>query len=126
MAKLQGTGTALVTPFKKTGVVDEAALRKLVDWQIKNKVDFLVPCGSTGESATMTRGERRCVIEIVLEQANGRVPIVAGTGTNSTMDSIHLTKDAKQAGVEYVLLVGPYYNKPTQEGFYQHFRTIVE
>jgi 4-hydroxy-tetrahydrodipicolinate synthase len=125
-AKISGTGTALVTPFKKNGAVDEHALRELVNWQIKNKVEFLVPCGSTGESATMTRGERRRVIEIVLEQANGRVPIVAGTGTNSTADSIHMTKDAKQVGADTVLLVGPYYNKPTQEGFYQHFKMIAE
>lgn len=124
--KITGTGTAIVTPFKKNGAVDEHALRELVDWQIKNKVEFIVPCGSTGESATMTRGERRRVIEIVLEQANGRVPIVAGTGTNSTHDSIQMTKDAKQIGVDTVLLVAPYYNKPTQEGFYQHFRTIAE
>lgn len=124
--KISGTGTALITPFKKNGAVDEHALRELVDWQIKNKVEFLVPCGSTGESATMTRGERRRVIEIVLEQANGRVPIVAGTGTNSTVDSIHMTKDAKQVGADTVLLVGPYYNKPTQEGYYQHFRKIAE
>ena len=124
--KITGTGTALITPFKKNGAVDEHALRELVDWQIKNKVEFLVPCGSTGESATMTRGERRAVIEMVLDQANGRVPIVAGTGTNSTTDSIHMTKDAKQIGVDTVLLVGPYYNKPTQEGYYQHFRKIAE
>ena len=124
--KITGTGTALITPFKKNGAVDEHALRELVDWQIKSKVEFLVPCGSTGESATMTRGERRRVIEIVLEQTNGRVPIVAGTGTNSTVDSIHMTKDAKQVGADTVLLVGPYYNKPTQEGFYQHFRKIAE
>lgn len=124
--KLRGTGTALVTPFKKNLAVDENALRKLVEWQIKNKVEFLVPCGSTGEAATLTRGERRRIIEIVLEQANGRVPIVAGTGTNSTADSIHLTKDAKEAGAEYVLLVGPYYNKPPQEGYYQHFLSIAE
>ena len=124
--KITGTGTALITPFKKNSAVDEHALRELVDWQIKSKVEFLVPCGSTGESATMTRGERRRVIEIVLEQTNGRVPIVAGTGTNSTVDSIHMTKDAKQVGADTVLLVGPYYNKPTQEGFYQHFRKIAE
>lgn len=124
--KLQGTGTALVTPFKNNGAVDEHALRELVDWQIKNKVEFLVPCGSTGESATMTRGERRAVIEIVFEQANGRVPVIAGTGTYSTTESIHMTKDAKQIGIDTVLLVGPYYNKPTQEGFYQHFKTIAE
>jgi 4-hydroxy-tetrahydrodipicolinate synthase len=123
---IRGTGTALITPFKKTGVVDEAALRKFVDWQIKNKVEFLVPCGTTGESATMTRGERRRVIEIVVEQCNGKIPVVAGTGTNSTMDSIHLTKDAMDAGADAVLLVGPYYNKPTQEGYFQHFCTIIE
>lgn len=125
-SKLQGTGTALVTPFKTNGAVDEHALRELVDWQIKNKVEFLVPCGSTGESATMTRGERRRVIEIVFEQANGRVPVIPGTGTNSTADSILMTKDAKQIGIDTVLLVGPYYNKPTQEGFYQHFRKIAD
>jgi 4-hydroxy-tetrahydrodipicolinate synthase len=124
--RIQGTGTALVTPFKKNGAVDESALRKFVDWQIKNKIEFLVPCGSTGEAATMTRGERRRVIEIVIEQANGRVPVAAGTGTNSTLDTIQLTKDAAQAGAEYVLLVGPYYNKPTQEGYYQHFKAIAE
>jgi 4-hydroxy-tetrahydrodipicolinate synthase len=124
--RLTGTGTALVTPFKKNGAVDESALRKFVDWQIKNKIEFLVPCGSTGEAATLTRGERRRVIEIVLEQANGRVPVAAGTGTNSTMDTIHLTKDAAQAGAQYVLLVGPYYNKPTQEGYYQHFKAVAE
>jgi 4-hydroxy-tetrahydrodipicolinate synthase len=124
--KIQGTGTALVTPFKKNGAVDEHALRELVDWQIKSKVEFLVPCGSTGESATMTRGERKSVIEMVYQQADGRMPVVAGTGTNSTADSIHMTKDAKQIGVDTVLLVGPYYNKPTQEGFFQHFRKIAE
>jgi 4-hydroxy-tetrahydrodipicolinate synthase len=124
--KLQGTGTALITPFKDNGAVDEHALRELVDWQIKNKVEFLVPCGSTGESATMTRGERKRVIQIVYEQADGRVPVVPGTGTNSTSDSILMTKDAKQIGIDTVLLVGPYYNKPTQEGFYQHFTKIAE
>jgi 4-hydroxy-tetrahydrodipicolinate synthase len=124
--KLTGTGTALVTPFKKNLAVDENALRNLVEWQIKNKVEFLVPCGSTGEAATLTRGERRRIIEIVLDQANGRVPVIAGTGTNSTSDSIHLTKDAKEAGAEYVLLVGPYYNKPPQEGYFQHFKTIAD
>src|ERR1041384_5195691 len=110
--KLTGTGTALVTPFDKKGNVDEKSFRKLIDWQIENKVEFLVPCGSTGESATMSREERRRVIEICCEQTNGRVPIVAGTGTNSTLDSIDLTKDAKELGVDAVLLVGPYYNKP--------------
>jgi len=126
MARLSGTGTALVTPFKANGTIDETSLRGLVDWQIKSKVEFLVPCGSTGESATMTRAERRRVIEIVVDQNSGRVPIIAGTGTNSTLDSLDLTHDAKEVGADAVLLVGPYYNKPTQEGFYQHFKRIVE
>jgi len=126
MKKITGTGTALVTPFKKNGTIDEAALRNLVEWQIRSKVEFLVPCGSTGESATMTRDERRRVIEIVYDQAAERVPVVAGTGTNSTNDSIELTFDAKEIGINTVLLVCPYYNKPTQEGFYRHFRKIAE
>lgn len=126
MARLTGTGTALVTPFKANGTIDEKSLRGLVEWQIKNKVEFLVPCGSTGESATMTRDERRRVIEIVVDQNKGRVPVIAGTGTNSTLDSLDLTHDAKEVGADAVLLVGPYYNKPTQEGFYQHFKRIVE
>ncbi len=126
MARLSGTGTALVTPFKANGTIDETSLRGLVDWQIKSKVEFLVPCGSTGESATMTRAERRRVIEIVVDQNSGRVPIIAGTGTNSTLDSLDLTHDAKEVGADAVLLVGPYYNKPTQEGFYQHFKRIAE
>lgn len=126
MNKLTGTGTALVTPFKANGTIDEKSLREHVEWQIKSKVEFLVPCGSTGESATMTREERRRVIEIVVDQNSGRLPVVAGTGTNSTADSIELTHDAKEVGADAVLLVGPYYNKPTQEGFYQHFKRIVE
>ncbi len=126
MAKLQGTGTALVTPFKSNGSIDEKSLREFVSWQIKNKVEFLVPCGSTGESATMSREERRRVIQIVYDETGGRVPIIPGTGTNSTLDSVELTNDAKEVGADTVLLVGPYYNKPTQEGFYQHFKTIAE
>jgi 4-hydroxy-tetrahydrodipicolinate synthase len=126
MAKLQGTGTALVTPFKSNGSIDEKSLREFVNWQIKNKVEFLVPCGSTGESATMTREERRRVIQIVYDETSGRVPVIPGTGTNSTLDSIELTNDAKEAGIDTVLLVGPYYNKPTQEGLFQHFRAIAE
>lgn len=126
MPKLQGTGTALVTPFKPNGSIDEKSLRALVNWQIKSKVEFLVPCGSTGESATMTREERRRVIQIVFDETAGRVPVIPGTGTNSTLDSVELTNDAKEIGIDTVLLVGPYYNKPVQEGFYQHFKTIIE
>lgn len=124
--KIQGTGTALVTPFKKDGSIDESSIRNLVEWQIENKVEFLVPCGSTGESATMTKEERLEVTKIILEQADGRVPIIPGTGTNSTDESIRITKEAKKLGIDTVLIVGPYYNKPTQEGFYQHFRKIAE
>ena len=125
MAKLGGTGTAIVTPFKSNGAVDEAALRKLVDWQIKSKVDFLVPCGSTGEGITMTRGERRRVIEIVIETANGRIPVIPGTASSSTNETVLFTKDAKQAGADTVLISGPAYNKPTQEGYYQHFKQVI-
>jgi len=126
MSNLTGTGTAIVTPFKKSGVVDENSLRNLVEWQVKNKVEFIVPCGSTGESITMSRGERRRVIEIVLDQVNGRIPVVPGTGASSTADSITFTNDAKEAGAEIVLLVSPAYNKPTQGGLYEHFRKIAE
>jgi len=123
---IKGTGTAIVTPFKSSGVVDEKSLRKLIEWQVKNKVEFIVPCGSTGESITMTRGERRRVIEIVLHQVNGRIPVVPGTGSSSTADSIAFTNDAKEAGAQTVLIVSPAYNKPTQEGLYRHFRSIAE
>jgi len=115
---LRGTGTAIVTPFKKSGEVDEKSLRELVEWQVKSKVEFLVPCGSTGESITMSREERRRVIEIALDQVNGRIPVIPGTGTSSTADSITLTNDAKEAGADTVLIVSPAYNKPTQAGLH--------
>ncbi len=123
---IRGTGTAIVTPFKKSGVVDEKSLREFVEWQVKSKVEFIVPCGSTGESITMTRGERRRVIEIVFDQVNGRIPVFPGTGTSSTTDSITFTNDAKEAGAQTVLIVSPAYNKPTQEGLFRHFRAIAE
>jgi len=123
---IKGTGNAIVTTFKKSGVVDEHALRNLVEWQVKSKVEFLVPCGSTGESITMSRGERRRVIEIVLDQVNGRIPVIPGTGSSSTNDSLTFTKDAKEAGADTVLVVSPAYNKPTQDGLYENFRLIAE
>ncbi|MCC6864762.1 MAG: 4-hydroxy-tetrahydrodipicolinate synthase [Ignavibacteria bacterium] len=126
MKKLNGTGTALVTPFKANGTIDEKSLRKHVEWQIKSNIEFLVPCGSTGEAATLTRAERRRVIEIVVDQNSGRLPVVAGTGTNSTADSIEMTKDACEVGADAALLVAPYYNKPVQEGFFQHFKRVAE
>ena len=126
MAKLQGTGTAIVTPFKSNGAVDENALRKLVEWHIKNKIEFLVPCGSTGEAITLTRGEKRRVIEIVIQTVNGRIPVIPGTASSSTNETVLLTKDAKQAGADTVLISGPAYNKPMQEGYYQHFKQVIE
>lgn len=123
---LRGTTVALVTPFDQTGAVDEKALRALVDWQCSEGIGALLATGTTGESATLTPDEQLRVIEIVIEQAAGRCPVIAGTGSNSTEKSIHVTEQAENLGADAILLVGPYYNKPTQEGFYQHFRTIAE
>src|SRR4030095_7453731 len=123
---IRGTGTAIVTPFTKSGDIDEKSLRNLVDWQVKNKVEFIVPCGSTGESITMSKSERRRVIEIVLDEVNGKIPVIPGTGSSSTADSIAFTNDAKEAGAENVLILSPAYNKPTQSGLFEHFRKIAE
>ena len=122
----EGVLTALVTPFTDSGVVDEKALRDLVDFQIANGVQGIVPCGTTGESPTLSPEEHVRVIQIVIDQARKRVPIVAGTGSNSTKEAIHLTGKAKEAGAEASLQVAPYYNKPTQQGFLRHFTTIAE
>lgn len=116
---------ALATPFKE-GQVDETSLQKLVDFQITNKTKVLVPCGTTGESATLSVAEHHRVIEITIEAAKGRVPVMAGTGSNNTAEAIELTRAAKQAGASASLLITPYYNKPTQEGLYRHFMTIAE
>jgi 4-hydroxy-tetrahydrodipicolinate synthase len=126
MKRLRGTGTAIVTPFKSSYVIDEKAFRELIKWQIKNKIEFIVPCGSTGEAITMTRGERRKLIEIALDESNGRVPVIPGTGTSSTAETITLTRDACEAGADTVLIAGPAYNKPTQSGYYEHFSKIAE
>ncbi len=120
-----GSMVALATPFKE-GQVDETSLRKLVDFQIANKTKVLVPCGTTGESATLSVAEHHRVIEITIEAAKGRVPVMAGTGSNNTAEAIELTRAAKQAGARASLLITPYYNKPTQEGLYRHFMTIAE
>ena len=122
----QGTGTALITPFRADGSVDEKALRRLVDFQISEGIDMLLPCGTTGEGATLDADETDRVVEIVVEQSKKRVPVVAGAGSNSTAKAVHGTKRAKKMGADAVLSVGPYYNKPTQEGFYEHFRAIAE
>ena len=126
MAKLRGCGTALVTPFKADGAIDEAALRKLVAWQVESGIDFLVPCGTTGETPAMSLDESLRVIEIVIDQASGKVPIVAGATSNATQDAVAKAKAvANIKGVDALLTASPYYNKPTQEGQYQHFKAIA-
>ena len=125
-ASLRGCGTALVTPFSRDGSVDEKALRALVDWQIAEGIHFLVPCGSTGEAATLTPAEHRRVVEVVVEQANGRVPICAGAGSNDTKRAIAQSKEMEAAGATHLLHVSPMYNKPPQRGLIAHFRAIAE
>src|SRR4030081_1588698 len=119
----RGSFTALVTPFSN-GSLDEKALRGLVDWQIAEGTDGLVPVGTTGESPTLSHQEHRQVVEWCIEQTKGRVPVVAGAGSNSTREAVELSKHAQEAGADAVLVVTPYYNKPTQEGLYQHFKAI--
>jgi 4-hydroxy-tetrahydrodipicolinate synthase len=119
----RGSFTALVTPFSN-GSLDEKAFRGLVDWQIAEGTDGLVPVGTTGESPTLSHEEHRQVVKWCIEQANGRVPVIAGSGSNSTREAIELSQHAEKAGADAVLIVTPYYNKPTQEGLYQHFKAI--
>jgi 4-hydroxy-tetrahydrodipicolinate synthase len=121
----RGTYTAIVTPFKD-GRIDENAFRKLIDFQINNGIDGIVPAGTTGEAATLDFDEHLRLIEITVEQANGRCKIVAGTGSNSTREAIELTQKAERLGIDGALLASPYYNKPTQEGVYRHYRAIAE
>ena len=123
MPTFKGSITALITPFKD-GTVDERAFQRLVEWQIDQGTHGLVPCGTTGESPTLTHDEHRRVVELCVEAAAGRVPVIAGTGSNSTAEAVELTRHAKSAGADGVLVVTPYYNKPTQEGLYQHFKAI--
>ncbi|HLQ93287.1 MAG TPA: 4-hydroxy-tetrahydrodipicolinate synthase [Xanthobacteraceae bacterium] len=121
--RFRGSFTALVTPFKHDSV-DEAAFRALVDWQIAEGTNGLVPVGTTGESPTLSHDEHKRVVEWCIDQAKGRVPVVAGAGSNSTQEAIALSQHAERAGADAVLVVTPYYNKPTQEGLYQHFKAI--
>ena len=121
----QGSLVAMVTPFRD-GQVDEAKLRELVEFHVTHGTDGLVPCGTTGESPTLSHAEHKRVVEIVVEAAAGRIPVVAGTGSNSTAEAIDMTVHAARAGADAALLVSPYYNKPTQEGLYRHFRAIAE
>ena len=121
-----GTGTALVTPFRHDGSLDERALHGLIQRQIEAGIDFLVPCGTTGESPTLTHEEHLRVVEIAVKLAKGRVPVLAGAGGYNTMEVISLARELAGLGADGILSVTPYYNKPTQEGLYQHFRTIAE
>jgi len=125
--ELQGCGTALVTPFRQDGSLDETALRNLVAWQIESGIDFLIPCGTTGETPTLSHDEWLQVIDITVEVGAGRVPIIAGATSNSTSDAVGKAKEAAaRPGVNGILTASPYYNKPTQEGQYRHFRAIAE
>jgi len=125
--QLRGCGTALITPFRQDGAIDEPALRNLLAWQIESGIDFLVPCGTTGETPTLSHEEWLRVIDITIEVVAGRVPVMAGATSNSTHDAVEKAKEvAARPGVNAILTASPYYNKPTQEGQYRHFRTIAE
>lgn len=123
---LRGCGTALATPFAGDGSLDEAALRAFVEWQVAEGIHFVVPCGSTGEAATMTQAEHRRVVEITVEQVNGRVPVVAGAGSNDTREAVTLSREMRDAGATHLLHTSPMYNKPPQRGIIAHFRAIAD
>jgi len=123
---IRGCGTALVTPFRKDGTLDLDGLRRLVQFQLRAGIDFLVPCGTTGETPTLEHAEYVAVVRTVVQEAGGKVPVIAGVGGNNTRKLIDLAAEAGGLGVQGILSVAPYYNKPTQEGLYQHFRAIAE
>ncbi len=122
----QGSMVAIVTPFKGDGSFDEEAYRQLIEFQIENGTDVIVPCGTTGESATLDFKEHDYVIKTCIDQVNKRVPVIAGTGANNTAEAVHLSLNAKQMGADGLLLVCPYYNKPSQEGIFQHYKRLAE
>jgi len=124
-AKFQGSFVALVTPFRN-GNVDEPKLRELVEFHVTHGTDGIIPCGTTGESPTLSHDEHKRVVEVVMEAARGRIKVVPGTGSNSTAEAVELTRHAERAGAAGALVVNPYYNKPTQEGLYRHFRAVAE
>ncbi len=125
-ARFRGSFPALITIMTDNGAIDEAAMRKFVDWQIAEGSNGLVAVGTTGESPTVTEDEHKAIVEMVVDQAAGRVPVIAGTGSNSTDEAIDYTRHAEKAGADAALVVVPYYNKPTQEGLYAHFRAVAE
>jgi 4-hydroxy-tetrahydrodipicolinate synthase len=120
----KGAITAIVTPFKN-GQLDEAAYRELIEFQVKGGIHGIVPCGTTGESATLSHAEHKRVVEICIDQVKKRVVVIAGTGSNNTAESLELTQHAEKAGADAALMITPYYNKPTQEGLYQHYKTVA-
>ncbi|MBN2644913.1 MAG: 4-hydroxy-tetrahydrodipicolinate synthase [Desulfuromonadaceae bacterium] len=122
----KGSMVAIITPFTEDGRVNEDAFRELVEYQIENGTDVIVPCGTTGESATLNYEEHDLVVRACIEQVNGRIPVIAGTGSNSTAEAIEMSRHAKEMGADGLLLVSPYYNKPSQEGLYQHYKAIAE
>ncbi len=126
MAHFSGSMVAIITPFKEDGSFDEERYRELIEFQIENGTDVIVPCGTTGESATLDFEEHDYVIKTCIDQVNKRVPVIAGTGANNTAEAIHLSQNAKKNGADGLLLVCPYYNKPSQEGIYRHYRAIAE
>lgn len=123
---LKGSIVALVTPFDVQGQIKEDEFKKLIDWHIENKTDGILICGTTGESATLSHPEHRKIIKLAVTHANKRIPIVAGCGSNSTQEALDLTAYAKEVGADYSLVITPYYNRPTQEGLYQHFKKIAD
>ncbi len=122
---MRGSMVALVTPFRR-GRIDERRLRALIEWHVRSGTSALVPCGTTGESATLSHHEHERVIELVIEAGRGRIPVIAGTGSNNTEEAIRLTRHAQRAGADAALLISPYYNRPTQQGLYRHFRAVAE
>jgi len=124
--KIKGCGPAIVTPFTENGEIDVVALKRLVDFQIKGGIDFIVPCGTTGESVTLSQEESLLVVETVIQKVDKKIPVIAGAGGYNTEHVIQTAKAMQQVGANAILSVAPYYNKPTQEGLYQHFKTIAE
>ena len=124
--KLKGCGPAIVTPFTEAGEVDAVALRRLIDFQLKGDIDFVVPCGTTGESATLNLEEMQLVVETVVQRVDRRIPVIAGAGGNNTEHVIETAKAMQRVGADAILSVAPYYNKPTQEGLFQHFKKVAE